>query len=168
MLKRLIRWFTNLRQPPPPEPLPEESWARMFELVNRLKGLQFHELAIRHLDSILPLYTDDLEQLFERLEFLILSIEDEDAVLPGWKDRRREPLPIRMPDYLYSEKHGYRDAEEVVGLLTQKIMIIHNLFDQMELKEGHILYPFIRREFTSVVVDTNVTLEFCLSLAVTE
>lgn len=167
MFKRFIRWLFDI-QDPPPEPLPEEPWERMFALPGRLTGLTYRELGPKDLDIAPPLYSNDLKELFERLEFLILNLTKEDAILPGWKDRRRETLRIKMPDYLYSHKRGYWPAEDVVTLISQKIAIIHNHFEKENLDEHHILYPYLRREFTSVVKDTCVVLEFCLSLAITE
>lgn len=168
MFRRFVRWLFRLQDPPAPEPLPDDPWKRMFALSDKLKGLSFGEFNIFHLDVIKPFYSDDVDELFERMEFLILSMTDEDAILPGWKDRRRDPHDIRMPDYFYRDKRGYRAIDEVVALLTEKISIIHNNFDTMELNEGHILYPYLRREFTAVVKDVNTTLEFCLSTAVTK
>lgn len=168
MFRRFVRWLFRLQDPPPPEPLPDDAWKRMFVLADRLKNKTFGEFNIFHLDVIPPFYSNNVDELFERMEFLILSITDEDAILPGWKDRRREAIGIRMPDYFFRVNRGYRPVGEVVALLLEKISIIHNKFDTMELNEGHILYPFLRREFTAVVTDTNTVLEFCLSMAVTE
>lgn len=167
MFRRFIRWLFDI-QDPPPEPLPDEPWERMFELAKRFEELVYGELTINHLDVAPPMYSDTLTQLFERLEFLILNVTDEEAILPGWKDRRREVLRVRMPDYLYSHKFGYRAIESVVRLLTEKIVIIHNLFEKEQLDEQHVLYPYLRREFTPVVKDTCTVLEFCLTLAVSK
>lgn len=165
MLRRFIRWVWGIDEIVP-EPLPDDPWKRMFELIDRHKGLLYGEFTIHHLDLTPGFYSDSIDQLFERLELLIVHIQDDEAETPAWKDRRRETIPIPAPDYLYSNKHGYRPLENAVGLVSEKIAIIHNLFESKELNEQHVHYPYLRREFASVVKDTCTFLEFALTLAI--
>ena len=164
MLKRFIRWLFDI-QDEPPAPLPEDPWLRMFALVDRVKDQTFGKLTIHHLDVSPGFYSDNVDQLYERLEMIIYNTQYEDAEYPTWKNRRREVWGICIPDYLYNDKHGYRSLDDVVGVVTEKIAIIHNLFETKQLDEHHVHYPYLRREYTSVVKDTCSLLEFALTLA---
>lgn len=171
MFKRFIHWLFDIREEPPlavEEPLSDDPWERMFQLADVLRLAQLVDLDNTHLDVRPLMFSDNIAQLYERMEMIITSIQDEEAQHPTWKARRRELLAVPAPDYYYSSKFGYRHPQDVLAIMLEKIAIIHHLLETKAMDDQHVYHPYLKREFTAVVRDVCTILEFKQTLVTPE
>lgn len=161
MFKQLVFWLKWLAGCEPVEPkieFPDEAWEKMFTLATFCKGMSLGPIEIEHFDIKLELFSDTATELFIRMEMLIRCMQSFGDPPDVWSERRREVETISIVDYYFDTRHGYRSPQSVMDSLLQKVAVIHHLLEEKQLVKSHAYYPYMKREFFSIIADANAVL----------
>lgn len=137
----------------------DDPWVRVFEVANSATTWQMPDMEVSHNDIVLSLYSDNADQLIQRLGMLYKNVRDNELSDYAYGERRRELKDIFINDYIYSEKVGYRSLQEVLELVLNKLAVIHNLFESVSMNEDHEYYQYMIREYKGIISDCLVVLE---------
>lgn len=141
--------------------LPEDIWDRVFVIADTLAGAELDPISIVHFDEIIDVYTDDIVELFIRLDMLIGRLKHRADAQGEWKTRRLHVRSISIVDYYFTEKTGYMQPKEVLEALLKKLSAIHYQFESMSDDDNENYVPYAKREFKSIIYDVLELLEVC-------
>lgn len=147
-----------------PDTLPDDDWERMFLLAEIATSIKLPTLTGNHFDVTLATYTDNVNDLFSRLDTLIHCMRYEADVPSSWKVRRRDLIDITIVDYYYDVRAGYREPQDVLEIVLQKLSIIHYLYEHKFHDPVHNYSVYLRRNFSGVIGDVLSVLETSITL----
>ena len=162
-LKRLKTWLLGDSVLLPKE-WPVDSWERMFTMAHYAQDFKLGPLDINHYDYTVEVVSSNVDELFAQLENMITCIAHEADVPDGWNDRNRTKWIDPIPDYYYHVKPGYRQPQDVLEIVIEKVMVIYNLLESQEIYALHPYYSYMRREFNTVVSDILEVLNVSIAL----
>lgn len=142
-----------------PERLPDDDWERMFLLAEVATSIKLPELGAKHFDVTMMTYTDTVNDLFFRLDTLYSCMHSETDTPTSWRARRRSMAEVTIVDYYYDVRSGYRSPQEVLGLLLQKLSVIHYEYVDKYTDPLHSYSIYMRKNFSGVVSDVLSVLE---------
>lgn len=151
-LKRLKTWLLG-EEVLLPTQWPEDAWDRMLMMAHYAQDFKLGPIGVHHYDTTVEVMSKNVDELFAQLETLIHCTANEEDVPDGWNDRDRTKWVDPLPDYYFSTKAGYRQPQDVLDIVIEKVMVIHNLLESHEIVVIHPYYSYMRREFYSVVCD---------------
>lgn len=134
--------------------LPEDVWERMFILAESSKQLKLGPITVNHLDVVVETFTATVDELFMRIEVMIACITAEEDPPDWWKERDRTKYAELLPNFYFATKPGYRDPQQVLEMLVEKVEVIHHLLVTKEMDINHHYYHYMRKEFYSIISDT--------------
>lgn len=147
-----------------PDTLPDDDWERMFLLAEVATSIKLPTLRGDHFDVTLATYSDTVNDLFFRMDTLIQCMRTETDAPSSWKARRRDLTDVTIVDYYYDVRAGYREPQEVLELVLQKLSIIHYLYEDKFKDPFQVYSVYLRRNFSGVVGDVLSVLETSITL----
>lgn len=147
-----------------PDDLPEDDWERMFLLAEVATSIKLPELGSKHYDVTLNAYTDSINDLFVRLDVLYQCMLTEGDAPSSWKARRRDLIEQSIVDYYYDLRLGYREPQEVLEILLQKLSVIHYQYEDKYKDPLHSYSIYMRKNFSGVVSDVLSVLETSITI----
>jgi hypothetical protein len=155
MFKRLIKWLKEFYGigVQPEEPLPEDVWDLLFVLSEQVSAKKFAGLDITHFDIIVHTYSPHIKDLCKRLEMMIKCIKTDQTAPLWWEERDAMKLYDCLPDFLFEDVVGYWTPAKTASVLTEKVIVIHDLIEQLSINPKHSYYFYMRKEFYQIVSD---------------
>jgi len=147
-----------------PDTLPEDDWERMFLLAEVATSIKLPELESKHYDVSLMTYTDSVNELFVRMDVLYQCMVEEKDAPSSWKARRRDLTEVTIVDYYYDLRLGYREPQEVLEILLQKLSVIHYQYENKYKDPLHSYAIYLRMNFSGVVSDVLSLLENSITI----
>lgn len=163
MYKQLIRQLLG-KSPFIPESWPEDLWECMFQMAHVATRVTVGPLGIQHCDIVLDLYTRSIDELYNRLESLIDCVRHLKDQPSPWELEVRTIEVVPMAEYFFNHKVGYREPQEVLEALIEKVAILHYLIETLSLDEQHLYHPYLIRRFGYIVQDVATVLEKLIGL----
>lgn len=166
MLK-FIYWLLGIDKVYLPEHYPEDDWERMFLLAEVATSIKLPTITDAHFDVSLITYTDNVNELFFRLDSLITCMTTGGDAPKSWRARRRDVIETTLADYYYDVRAGYRVPQTVLETLLQKLSVIHYLYDTKLGNPLETYSIYLRKNFSGVIRDVNEVLETSISIRIT-
>lgn len=147
-----------------PDLLPEDDWERMFLLAEVATSIKLPTLGSSHYDLTINTYTDSINDLLVRMDVLHQCMLTEGDAPSSWKARRRDLTEVCIVDYYYDLRLGYREPQEVLEILLQKLSVIHYQYEDKYKDPLHSYAIYLRKNFSGVVSDVLSVLEMSITI----
>jgi hypothetical protein len=136
----------------------------MFLLAEVATSIKLPTLGSSHFDITLMTYTDTVNDLFFRLDTLYACMVAESDTPSSWKARRRDLTEITIVDYYYDVRSGYREPQDVLAVLLQKLSVIHYQYEDKYQDPLHSYSIYMRKNFSGVISDVLSVLETSITI----
>lgn len=161
MFKRFVNWLRGIRNDIQME-LPSDTMQKLFIVNDQVRNITMGPLGVGHYDIIVDIRTVNIDELFMRLEVLINCLTTFENIPEHLDPFSRETTPTNLVEYFFDDKAGYRQPDEVLEILIEKVSIIHHQIEMESITDGHHYYHYMRKAFHAVFADTLELYEMCL------
>ena len=161
-LRWLEKWlYTGLFIPPY---LPDDRWERLFLIAELATRIKTPKLSAALFKKTLHVVSKTHVELHTAVDVFIKSLRTLDDKPNDWPYWSKEAEETSIVDFVYDDRTGYVDIQEVVDTLIQKVSIIHYLFEEHSMDEGHPYFHYMDMCFRKVASDLEEVLGLAIEL----